>query len=184
MRKDKLWDIALSQKGYVSTFDARNIGLSSADLYDMVRLDQLVRSMPTVYHFIDYPSSDNEELMKVWLWAGTETAVISHDTMLAKYELSDILPSKTHITIPKGKRIRKSGGELIEIHKENLQSDEITWFDEVRVVTPFVAIRQCIDTLVPLHLINQAIETAEEKKMITADQKIELLKRRKDKYGV
>jgi predicted transcriptional regulator of viral defense system len=57
-----------------------------------------------------------------WLRAGP-SSVISHESALAVYELSDILPSEIHIIVQRNASRRRKG---IRQHTNRLQADEIT----------------------------------------------------------
>lgn len=123
---------------------------------------QLERVAHGVYRFPQVPTTPLDPYMLATLWPAGR-GVLSHDTALQLHELCDINPPRIHITVPTDPaeyRPKREGGELYEVHHEDLGEDELTWHEGIRIVTPATAIRQGIDTGVPLHLLRQAIDTA------------------------
>ena len=120
--------------------------------------------------------------MLATLWPSGR-GVLSHDTALELFELCDINPDKIHITLPAahGYRPRRQGGEQYIVHHEDLAEADVTWHEEIRIVTPTVAIRQAIDSSVPVHLVRQAIETARRLGRVPRPQATALTKRLEDR---
>ncbi|PUB32220.1 putative transcriptional regulator of viral defense system [Promicromonospora sp. AC04] len=156
--QDMLWDVALDQHGYVTLSDARNLGISKDAVTMLARRKKIQRVATAVYRFPRFPAGANAPYMQAVLWAGDPGACLSHDTALAAYEVSDINPDRVHLTVPRARRIRRSGGDLYTVHHEDLADDEIGWWDEIPTVTLPTAIRQCIDSGVPTYLLRQALE--------------------------
>lgn len=75
----RLFEIANSQDGYVTTRQAAEAGYSSPLLFKHVRAGRLDRALHGVYRLVDYPVQEREELALVWLWSG-QTGVFSHQT--------------------------------------------------------------------------------------------------------
>ena len=44
-------------------------------------------------------ASEHEDLTTIWLWS-EQKGVVSHETALMLHNLSDVLPRKTHLTLP------------------------------------------------------------------------------------
>jgi predicted transcriptional regulator of viral defense system len=55
-----------------------------------------------------YPSSPFDHVAAAWMLAGPEIAVVSHESVLELYDLSDVIPSKVHLTLPRRYRHRKA----------------------------------------------------------------------------
>jgi predicted transcriptional regulator of viral defense system len=47
---------------------------------------------------------------------GPERIALSHDTALLIYGISDLNPSRVHLTVPKSVRLRRARPEWITIH--------------------------------------------------------------------
>ena len=115
-----------------------------------------------VYRFPEWPLSANDALMEAVLWTRDRRAALSHDTALALYELSDINPDKTHVTVaPKSRALqRKRVPGAYAIHYQLLTDAQIGWWERIPTVTPAAAIDQCIEARVRPDLVLQAISNA------------------------
>lgn len=60
----------------------------------------MLRVRRGVYRLVHFPAGDHEDLTAVWLWSQHE-GVFSHETALALHDLSDVLPSRAHLTLPR-----------------------------------------------------------------------------------
>ncbi|MGH7658360.1 MAG: type IV toxin-antitoxin system AbiEi family antitoxin domain-containing protein, partial [Gemmatimonadales bacterium] len=72
-----------------------------------------------------------------WLSAGREVSVVSHESALAMHEISDIIPSSIHVTVPRSRRWYKGGAE-VTIHTvvEPLKDSEIVVRDGIKLTEP------------------------------------------------
>jgi predicted transcriptional regulator of viral defense system len=91
----------------------------------------------------------------------------NESTALASYEVCDINPDRIHVTLPKGRRIRRRGGELYVVHHEDLAPEQIGWWQQIPTVTLATAIAQCITTGVPGYLVRQALAAARDRGALT-----------------
>lgn len=181
LRKD-LWDIALDQYGYVTERDARNLGAAPGELARLARRDKLERVGHGIYRFQELPTTERDEYMLAVLWANAPGAALSHDTALAVYELCDINPNRIHVTVPRGHRVSKRGGETYILHRAPLTESDLSWWQGIRTVTEKTAIQQGIDTGVPVHLLRVAIDTARERGRITVAEATDLIAQIEAKY--
>ncbi len=60
---------------------------------------RVVRVRRGIHRLVHVPASEHEDLVVLSLWAAQDGA-FSHETALALHDLSDVLPSKIHMTIP------------------------------------------------------------------------------------
>lgn len=107
----KLYPVAESQAGYFTRQQADGVGVDSTRLARQAAACRLMRVAPGVYRLVQFPSLPHAELMIAWLQTGTGT-VISHDSALALYDLSDDLPNEAHITVGRTASRRRSGMRL------------------------------------------------------------------------
>ena len=84
--------------------------------------------------------------------------VISHESALALYEMSDANPSKLHITVPRKFRIRREVPGFLVVHHADLQPHEIQPFEGIPVTAPERTIRDCHARHLPWGLVRQAID--------------------------
>lgn len=128
---EALYLAAEQQAGYFTTAQARQAGLSRSLLSYHVGSGRFVRVRPHVYRLAQFPASSHEDLYVAWLEAGAQ-AVISHDSALALYDLSDLLPAQVHLTVPRTASRRRPG---IRLHTKRLSPQEATRYEGLPVTT-------------------------------------------------
>lgn len=97
----ELETMALAQGGYFDRGDARAHGVGDALLTYHVKTGRFERSFPGVYRLSTAPLSQRDEYLLAWVWTNYRGA-ISHESALALYELSDVMPDQVHVTVPRG----------------------------------------------------------------------------------
>lgn len=174
--QQQLWEIAMDQHGFVTTDDARALGIAAYNLRFLAQRGTLRREAHGVYRFERFPASNADDYMQAVLWTGQPAAALSHETALDLLELADVNPDRVHVTVPVGARVRRRGGERIAVHEENLRAEAVGWWQGIRCVSELKAISQVIDAgATQVHLVRQAVEAARARGAITADQEAELL---------
>lgn len=114
-RRRDLARLASERNGVFTASAARKIGLSSSSLAYYARTGAIERLGHGVYGLTDFPSSPNEALIAAVAAIGPE-AVISHESALKLYGVSDVMPSRLHFTIPRNRRYVIAPADDIEIH--------------------------------------------------------------------
>lgn len=171
LARNRLWEVALDQHGFVAARQAREAGVTQGAIQMLVQRGTLERSAFGVYRFPGFPTSQYDPYMLAVMWTRVPEACLSHETALDAYEISDVNPSRVHVTVGTHRRIRRAGGDLYVVHHEDLTADEIGWWQEVPTVKPNVAIRQCMDTGTSTHVLRQAIDNGHAKGYLrTADR--------------
>jgi predicted transcriptional regulator of viral defense system len=162
--REELWDVALNQYGYVTTADAKGLDIPVGELRRLEHRKKLVRAAQGVYRFKEYPVSPRGQLMQAVLWTRDPLAVLSHDTALDVYELSDINPNVIHVTIPRREKPirRKDMPAEYVVHYQDLRPEQRYYWEQIPCVTVETAIDQEIAARARPDLIAQAIEQAEE----------------------
>jgi len=169
--RDELWDVAVDQYGYVTAFNAHDLGVPVVELGKLASRGKLERVSYGVYRFPEWPVGANDHLMEAVLWTRDRRAALSHDTALSVYELSSINPDRVHLTVtPQSRALqRKQVPGAYVVHFQRLGDDQIDWWEMIPTVTVVTAIEQCIDTRVRADLILQAIATAGQLGRITPE---------------
>jgi len=132
-RPDKLYALVETQGGYFTSADASALGYTTAHQYFHVKKGNWVRVDRGIYQLKRFPSSRHEDLIRWWLWSRKRGA-ISHESAAALYELGDVLPSKTHLTVPPEFRKKVAAG--IVLHKASFEGEEVDMREGCRVTTP------------------------------------------------
>ena len=97
--------------------------------------------------------------------------VYSHDTALSYYELSDINPSKLHMTVPKAFRRSADVPKILILYRMDLSKTDIAEGPGYRVTTPIRTVRDIIEgRQISLELVEQAVRPAVDRGLITRSQ--------------
>jgi len=155
---NQLADLAADQYGFVSQHDARQLGIQPMTLVRMYEHGSLERRGHGLYRLRYFPVSPLDSYMEATLWPRGVRGVLSHETALDLYELSDVNPSKIHLTVPGGHRIRREIPAMYRIHHETPTDADLTFYEGIPIVTPAHAIRQSHAAHLGSALIGQAID--------------------------
>ncbi|MCZ7672276.1 MAG: type IV toxin-antitoxin system AbiEi family antitoxin domain-containing protein [Chloroflexi bacterium] len=128
---NRLYDTAERQAGYFTAAQARKHGFSWERLSDNVKHGRFLRLYRGVYRLANFPSSPYEDLFVAWLRTGPHS-VISHESALSLYNLSDVLPQEIHVIIPRSGSRRRPG---LRLHTNQLRPEEITTRQGLPVTT-------------------------------------------------
>jgi predicted transcriptional regulator of viral defense system len=110
-----------------------------------------------------------------WLRCGSH-AVISHDSALELYDLTDAIPGAIHITVPRGTSLRHPG---IRLHTSKLRSDEIAQWQGLPVTTIERTIADIAAQGAQEWLIQQAIQEALNRGRILPESLLTLAQRQR-----
>jgi len=127
----ELYLIAEQQAGYFSASQARRVGFSRSLLSYHHSTGRFARVRSGVYRLAQFPASPHEDLHIACLQVGPQ-AVISHDSALALYELSDLLPDEVHVTARRSASRRQPG---IRLHTNRLRQEDVTRYEGLPVTT-------------------------------------------------
>lgn len=126
-----LYLLAEQQAGYFSPSQARQAGFSRSLLSYHHNTGHFARVRSGVYRLAQFPASPHEDLHIACLQVGPE-AVVSHDSALALYELSDLLPAEVHVTAPRSASRRHPG---LRLHTNRLRQEDVTRYEGLPVTT-------------------------------------------------
>ncbi len=171
-----LFERADEQMGYVTTAQAGSVGVSPMALVMMARRGTVERVSRGVYRLAAYPTFPLAHYMEGVLWPAGRTGVISHETALALYGLSDANPGKMHITLPAGFRVQRQTPDYLVVHFMDLPSDDVTRLEKLPITTPARTIRDCIAAHVGPAMIKQAVAEAAATNRISPAVAAELLR--------
>jgi predicted transcriptional regulator of viral defense system len=160
-----LLGIAYPQSGYFRTAQAATVGFSNQLLRKHRLSGRLARPLRGVYRLVDVPPGEHDDLVALWLWS-EEAGVFSHETALALHELSDALPSRVHMTVPRAWARRSAVPRLLVLHHAKLPADDRTWVGSVPVTTVARTLRDAVDAGVDPDLVAQAIAEGRARKLI------------------
>ncbi len=171
-----LYEIAEDNYGFLTVDDARGAGIRPQRLAEMARRGSLQREGLGLYRLDPFPVHALDSYRKATLWPYGIEGVLSHETALDLYELSDVNPAKIHITVPKRYRLRRREvPPAYRFHHEDLDMHDITRHEGLPIVTPAKAIRQCHEAHLRRDLLRQALEQARERGLLNRSAYTELM---------
>ncbi len=161
----QLYETAESQAGYFTADQARACGFTWERLSSNVSVGRFTRIKRGVYRLTQFPGSEFEDLFVAWLRAGPDAAV-SHESALALYELSDIMPSETHVIVPRNSSRRRAG---IRQHTQRLDADEVTTREGLPVTTVLRTLADVAASGLAEEQVHLAIQQAVERGLTSAE---------------
>jgi predicted transcriptional regulator of viral defense system len=160
--EDKLFEVADRQQGYFTSQQAEDCGISRSNFHFRIRSGEWVKSLRGIYRLARYPTTDRSELVLWVLWSrdrkGNPQGVWSHETALDIHEMSDVMPSKMHMTVPPGFRKRVSIPKHLKVRYSTLAKSDRETCQGYQVTTPLRTLIDVIEEgIVPEEQIEQAI---------------------------
>lgn len=163
---NRLYHIAEPQAGYFTAKQAHKVGYSRERLSDLTTRKQFIRVQRGIYRLSHFPASRFEDLFIAFLRTGPNS-VISHDSALAVYDLSDVLPVEIHVIMPRTGSRRRNG---IRLHTNKIDIGEITQREGLPITTPSRTIADVIMNGLGHNLVRQAVNEAIKKGLMTKAQ--------------
>lgn len=164
-RNRELFELAESQQGFFTAKQAESIGYIKTNHAYHVKTGHWVREARGVYRLALFPRTPDEQKILYSLWSqnreGLVQGVYSHETALAHYELSDINPSKLHMTVPTTFRRNSKIPKALVLHYADLTEDMILKSRGFFVTKPGRTLSDVIQSgWVPFDIIQQAVSEA------------------------
>lgn len=169
-----LYELAEGQAGYFTAAQARDAGVLQVRLAQLHQRGDIERVTRGVYRLTRFPVSPLGQYMEAALWPQVRRpdahGVISHDSALALYGLSDASPAKIHMTLPTGLRIRRAAPKHLVIHYTDLDLRDVHRVEGIPVTTAARAIRDAHESHLGPALVRQAIEDGRRSGHLTATE--------------
>ena len=166
---DRLYETAEAQEGYFTTAQAAEADCSSQLLAKHLGSGRIVRVRRGIYRLVRFPAGEHEDLVIIWLWT-ERTGVFSHETALALHGLSDVLPSKVHVTLPPTwSRRRFRVPEGVVLHHADVEGKERTWIGPVPITGAERTLSDCVEARVQPDIVRDAFEQAADRGLVPRD---------------
>ena len=167
-RADQLFDLADGQAGYFTQQQAAQLGYSRPLQHHYRQTGEWLHPARGIYRLRRYPLTPDEDLVRLSLWSrnqhGQPQAIVSHDTALRLYDLSDLAPADLHLTVPPGFRKRVPAGLIL--HPARLAPQDIRQASGYRLTTPLRTLLDLANSpLSPEHL-GQAVQEALQRGLV------------------
>ena len=185
----RLYEIAEGQQGFFTTKQAKGAGFAENTHPYHVRAGNWIREHRGIYRLASFPRGERPDLMLWSLWSRNRgeaaQGVYSHQTALSLYDLSDVMPAKLHMTVPKNFRRNSEIPRVLVLHFADLPQSDIGAIHGVRVTKPMQTILDLLEHgEMPLATLRQALleglrrglirrsEIAEARKRFTSDKQL------------
>lgn len=165
-----LYETAAGQAGYFTLGEANEAGYSSQLLNYYLRIGRVERWGRGLFRLVQFPASEREELVPVWLWSDRE-GVFGLETALSIHELSDVLPAHHDLIVPashSARRVRPPRG--VHLYFDDVPKGEREWHGAVPVTTVARTLRDCVRHHVAPDVVRQAIAQAKARGLVSSKE--------------
>lgn len=159
-----LQKLAFGQSGFFTAAQALEVGYSyqaqkyHVDHGNWLRIDRGLFRLP------DWPAGTSDPYIRWTLWSG-ERGVVSHQSALSVYELSDLDPRHVHLTVPPG---FKASDPAVVTHVGELQAGDVEQRDGFRVTTPLRTLVDVAASDIAQEHVDLAVAEARERGLVSA----------------
>jgi predicted transcriptional regulator of viral defense system len=163
---ERLYNVALDQYGYVTSGDARELGIDVVQLGIMHSRGQLEHIAYGLYRFPMVPTSERDAYMEAVLWVGRDAA-LSHDAVLALHGLGLANPRTLRVVTPHRVRRRHPRADITVI-RDLLPERDLTSYFRIPSTTVARALLDSRDLVMPSRL-REAADVARQQGLLLAD---------------
>src|SRR5258708_15847992 len=161
----RLFEFAEQQQGFFTTKQAKAAVFAENTHYYHVRAGNWVRERRGIYRLALYPAADRPDLVLWALWSRNRNeeveGVYSHQTALSLYDLSDLNPSKLHMTVPTDFRRNSDIPGIVVLHYADLPESEVQTAQGFKFTRPLRTILDVIEAgAVEQRFIRQGLRQA------------------------
>lgn len=166
-------EIAADHDGLFTAGEAKQAGVSQPVIVQLAARGRLKRLSRGLYAFPTWPTTTHRQYHEAVLWPQAhrelEYALISYDSALELYGLTQLNPGVVHVTLPPQTRISRLPPDWITVHFERIPAIDRTFETGVPVVSFVRAIEES-GKLHGLDLVHRAVTEARERRMLREDE--------------
>ncbi len=171
----RLYEVAEAQQGFFTTKQAKEAGFAENTHPYHVQVGNWIREHRGIYRLALFPLAERPDLVLWALWSRNRDekveGVYSHQTALSLYELSDLNPSKLHMTVPTHFRRNSEIPGILVLHFANLLATDVETAQGFKFTRPLRTIVDLVEAdTVERGFIRQAIRQALQRGLITRQQ--------------
>jgi hypothetical protein len=171
----RLFEFAEQQQGFFTTKQAKAAGFAENTHPYHVQVGNWIREHRGIYRLALFPTADRPDLVLWALWSRNRNeeveGVYSHQTALSLYDLSDVNPSKLHMTVPIDFRRNSSIPRILVLHYAGLLESDVQTAQGFKFTRPLRTILDVIEAgTIERNFIRQAIRQAVDRGLITRQQ--------------
>lgn len=171
----RLFEFAEQQQGFFTTKQAKAAGFAENTHPYHVQVGNWIREHRGIYRLALFPTTDRPDLVLWALWSRNRNeeveGVYSHQTALSLYDLSDVNPSKLHMTVPTGFRRNSDIPGILILHYADLPESDVQTAQGFKFTRPLRTILDVIEAgTAERNFIRQGIRQAVDRGLITRQQ--------------
>ncbi len=171
----RLYELAEAQGGFFTSRQAESLGYRANKRNYHVGAGNWIREARGIYRLALFPRPERPDLVVWWLWSrnrsGDPQGVYSHQTALSLHELTDLMPARIEMTVPKTFRRGAPIPRALRLHYADLRGDEIENIHGVPVTSSLRAILDLWQSEeVPRDVLRDALKEATRLGKITRRQ--------------
>jgi predicted transcriptional regulator of viral defense system len=178
--EDTLRELATAHDGLFMVQEAVAAGIRRALIVQLADRGRLERVGQGLYRFPSWPSSELQQYHEALLWPQTRHdlayALVSHDSALELYNLTQLNPGVIHVTIPLRTRIIRETPTWVRFHRADVEERDRTWERGV----PAVTVTRTIEDIAATHgidIVHRAVSEACERRLLREDELARLVAR-------
>ena len=166
---DGIYRLAESQAGYFTAQQALAAGMDRSTLRHHARPGgRYERARRGLYRLRHFPSSPHEHIVAAWLQLRDAGGVVSHESALELYDLSDVIPTAVHISLPRANRgQRPRPGVRIHTMERPPDPRDVRTLAGVSTTSPARSIVDALEAGTQPEQIERAIRQALERGLTT-----------------
>ena len=168
--RERLYELAMGQNGYVTTDDAAGLGIPPVQLRLLAGRHGLTHIAHGLYRFDAMPVTATDEYLEAVLRVG-RGAYLSHDAVLALHGLALVNP--TRLRVGTNRRPRRQQSANIEVVWRTLPDCDLTAYEGIPSATVRRALLDCRELIMRERLVT-AIDEAATQGLLTASEAVEL----------
>ncbi|AWM39162.1 hypothetical protein GobsT_25560 [Gemmata obscuriglobus] len=154
--------LAHEQGGYFTTKQAKEAGYGYNHLDYHETAGNFERVDHGLYRIPAVPRDEHDELIRLSLWSRNQKdepqAVVSHDSALVLHEMTDLLPDRIHLTVPR--TFRKPTPTGCVLHKAVIAEGDVEERTGFRVTSPFRTLLDSAQSEVSQEELEKAVANA------------------------
>ena len=171
----RLFGVAEAQQGFFTAKQAIEAGFAVNTHPYHVQAGNWVREHRGIYRLALFPPADRPDLVLWSLWSRNRNekveGVYSHQTALSLHGLSDLNPSRLHMTVPRSFRRNSETPRILVLHRAEVSPADVESAPGFRVTRP---LRTLLDLAeadnIETGFLRQALHQALERGLITRRQ--------------
>ncbi|MBL8229771.1 MAG: hypothetical protein JNL98_14880 [Bryobacterales bacterium] len=138
--------LATAQGGFFTSKQAAAIGYTAPKRNYHVGAGNWVRERRGIFRLALHPLPSRPDLVLWWLWSRNRQdepqGIYSHQTALSLHDLTDVMPSRVHMTVPGEFRRSAPVPKALVLHMADVPANEVEIVDGVPVTK---ALRTLLD---------------------------------------